>query len=92
MSDVKRVMQRAMTAKQLIEQLEDMDPEAAVFFVCDYGDHCHTEQALPVKDVEEVTESALEESAYSNSGVAMRRDDDEDGVEDGPESAVIILR
>lgn len=60
-----------LTVAELREQLEDMDPSAIVLMISDYGDHCHTAQALPIKDVEEIDEADLEETAYSNSGWAL---------------------
>jgi len=55
-----------LTVAELIELLQDQDPDAQVIFSTDYGDYHHTQQALGLRGrVEEVTVS---ESAYSNSG------------------------
>jgi len=51
--DVSYKMKQALTVSQLMEQLERMDPDAKVVFVCDYGDYHHTQQALPVLEVDE---------------------------------------
>lgn len=68
-----------MTVGDLIERLQQLDAEAPVFFVCDYGDYCHTQQALPVNDVEVKQSSQFEtDSGYSNSGIALKREHDDD--------------
>ena len=77
---VKRTLNDAMTVSDLIERLQDFDEDAIVLFSCDYGDYCHTQQALTVDRVEEYTEKDLVDSAYSQSGIALvDANDDEDG-------------
>ena len=93
-------LRNGMTVRDLIDELSQLDPEAVVVFACDYGDICHTQQALPVSAVEELDpdEQRIEPSAYSQSGLAVERvgddEDDEDDVlddeYDGP--AVVVLR
>ena len=69
---------RTRTVAELIEELEQFDKDALVMFVCDYGDHCHTQQALPVREVEEYTTRDLRDSAYSQSRIALEpRDSDQ---------------
>ena len=70
---------RTMTVKELIESLEDMEPNSQVMFVCDYGDITHTPQALAISEVEEYTEGNLKESAYSDSGVMLDTEAEESG-------------
>jgi len=57
-----------MNVKQLIEELENMDPQAEVYFVCDYGDYHHTQQAMPVEVVGDGDNGELADSNYSQSG------------------------
>lgn len=68
-----------MTVDELIEELrcvsEDGDGDKEVYFGCDYGDYCHTEQALPVKYIEI---GKLKDSAYSHSRLAFTSDDGDD--------------
>ena len=72
---------KTLTVSELIERLQDMDPDARVVFTCDYGDYHHTAQALPI--VDDVEQSGqIEESAYSHSGFALGEDD---GSEDDEE-------
>ena len=87
MQDVKkieRVLFYGLTVEALIEQLQDCPPEAKVVFRSDYGDHCHTIQALPICEVAplDATEEILVDNAgYSASGVAIQQieiDDDAD--------------
>ena len=92
---VERKLANAMTVRQLIKALADEDPDAYVLFTCDYGDHCHTQQALPVKVVEDMQPDTerIEESAYSQSGLALAElDDEDDELEDYDGPAVVILR
>jgi hypothetical protein len=73
-----------MTVADLIAALVDFDPKAEVMLTSDYGDHCHTEQALEIEDVEEV---ALEKSGYSATGWAVpsdEEDEDDDEEEEAP--------
>ena len=78
MNKVERELDRAMTVADLIDELGTLPPEAKVFFTCDYGDHCHTIQALPIKSIDEHTAKTLSESAYSQSGIEFREGSDDD--------------
>lgn len=84
-----------LTVEELIAKLEELPQDARVFFACDYGDYSHTQQALPVDSVEELTENELEESGYSHSGVALRdpdhEDEDEKGSDEDP-TPIVVLR
>jgi hypothetical protein len=98
--NVERIVKRGLTVAELLDVLEGCDPAARVVFACDYGDISHTLQALPVRSAEEFEPDfqRLEESAYSQSGLAIAdrepsteddRDDDRDEQED---FAVVILQ
>jgi len=79
---IERSLDNGMTVEDLKAILEDMDPESIVLFTCDYGDYHHTAQALPVEGVEEKEAFILYESAYSRSGIALRKEDDDEGEEE----------
>ena len=64
-------LDRAITVQELIEELRNMPEDAKVFFTADYGDHCHTDQALPVRSLDEHDSSALSDSGYSQSRVEI---------------------
>ena len=90
-------LRSSMTVRDLIDELSQLNPEAVVVFACDYGDICHTQQALPISSAEELDpdEHRIESSAYSQSGLAVERlEEDEDDVPDddydGP--VVVVLR
>ena len=86
-TDVERALARGLTVAELIEALQDMPDDAIVVFGSDYGDICHTEQALVVSQVEELDEATerLDVSAYSHSGIAIeKRDDDERDEDESP--------
>lgn len=89
-----RTVRNALTVEELRGALEDMRPDALVLFVCDYGDHSHTMQALPVAEVEDVAgEEVLVESPYSQSGAAIADIDLGDyGVGEGdPEAEAVYM-
>jgi hypothetical protein len=88
-----RALNRSLTVKQLREQLENYDENAKVFFVCDYGDHSHTQQALPVINVEGFWSNNLEDTAYSQSEVALREEseDFEEDEGEGKEEVVEVV-
>ena len=69
-------LQNAMTVADLIEELKQMDQDARVLFACDYGDYHHTQQALPVENIDEHNENDLVESSYSQSRIALVDGDD----------------
>ncbi len=91
MKRIERLLEETMTASQLIEELQNMDPDAPVFFTADYGDHSHTMQALAVAEVESTASAALVESAYSRSGVAYKGDDLRELDGDEEEHPIVIL-
>ena len=77
---------KTLTVGELIELLQNEDPDARVVFTCDYGDYHHTPQALPICD--DVEQSGqIVESAYSQSGFALTEDDgsEEDDEDVDPE-------
>jgi len=92
------VLEQALTVRDLIEALEEMDQDAPMVFASDYGDICHTTQALPVGRVGRVGIGEIEESAYSHSGLAIRDEGEEanglviDDDYDDYEPPVVVLR
>ncbi len=66
---------QTLTVKDLIELLECEDPNARVIFSTDYGDHSHTEQALPLRGLVDIV--TVTRSAYSNSGFQIAEPDDD---------------
>lgn len=99
-SDIREITEttdRAMTVRDLIEALEGADPDARVLFVCNYGDYSNTQQALPVEEVvADCSLANLATSAYSQSGLAIVEDGDEEEDEDGfpkdEDMPVVFLR
>lgn len=82
---------RTITVAELIEALQEQDPDAMVLFSTDYGDYHHTPQALPLRG--EIEQATIEKSAYSNSGFAISAtesdDEDFDGADDNTTYLVI---
>lgn len=78
-----------MNISKLIEELQGYasiyGDDVEVRIGSDYGDRCHTHQALHLKTVEMVS---LEKTSYSDSGEAVRKEY-EDGEDAGPQ--VLIL-
>ena len=74
---IHRTLQNAMTVRQLIERLEELDQDAPVLLACNYGDYHNAMQTLTIDDVDEMQSTDIAESAYSHSGLALI-DDNED--------------
>jgi hypothetical protein len=96
---VRGLLKNAITVADLIAELEQFDGDAVVLVASDYGDISHTMQVAPVDCIEvlDPREARLEESGYSNSGVALAECDQDDdcdewveGDAEGPQ--VIILK
>lgn len=80
---MERFLTRNKTVAQLIEELQNLPQDAIVVFQSDYGDYTHTQQALPIKDVDLIPASALyPNDGYSRSGVAIRDDQDDEDREE----------
>ncbi len=60
---------RTVTAAQLIEELQDIPPDAQVAFSSDYGDYVHTQQVHFLRG--NVEETPISKTAYSCSGYAV---------------------
>lgn len=78
-----------MLVKDLIERLRDMDPEAAVHFSYNYGDHWRTEVA---PTVDSVTEGVVKYSDYHRMDKLLDEDDmhEDEGDFEGTRRVVII--
>ena len=77
---------KTITVADLIDLLKDEAPDARVIITADYGDRCHTEQALPLRgDCDTVT---IRESGYSASGYAI----DDEGVDGEDEDTYLVIR
>jgi len=75
--------------KDLIEMLEDVDPNLPVVFQSDYGDHSHTQQVHGIQDDCEVR--VLYETGYSHSGWKVRDSDEDDDNEDDQSPVALVL-
>jgi len=75
-----------ITAGELIEILQEIDPEAKVVFASDYGDHCRTQQVHRING--DINAKHTYESAYSDSGRAVRKDPEH--VTDEDETLYVI--
>ncbi len=68
--DLEDLVQRCMTASEMIEALESFPDDAPVMFTCDYGDFHHTKQVLPITSCELDSSNSLRGgSGYSQSHV-----------------------
>jgi hypothetical protein len=68
-----------ITAGELIELLSDLDEDTPVAFACNYGDRCRTKQIIGIQGC--VDEEPIYETAYSESGWAVRKYEDDNGEE-----------
>lgn len=77
-----------MNVKDLIEQLEDMNPDAEVMFTYNYGDYWRTSVA---QSVETVGEGDVEYSAYHRMDKLVDEDHpDEDHPDEEPRTVVLL--
>lgn len=72
-------LRTALSVRDLIGDLEQLDSNAVVVFTCDYGDYHHTQQALPVTSVDRMSHGQkIIDSAYSQSGMALSEPNSEE--------------
>jgi Zn-finger domain-containing protein len=75
-----------MTVKELIEKLQDFDPQMEVEFAYNYGDYWRTEVT---KHITEVEEEAVTYSDYHRMNKVVDSREDDDVVD---EKMVVLLR
>jgi hypothetical protein len=75
-----------MTVKELIEKLQDFDPQMEVEFAYNYGDYWRTEVTKHITEVEEET---ITYSDYHRMNKVVDSREDDDVVD---EKMVVILR
>jgi len=65
---------------ELIAVLSELPPDAIPGYTVDYGDYTHTQTFLPIMQVEllQPGEEYLDETRYSDSGLCIRRREEED--------------
>ncbi len=97
---ISRKLSNALTVEELIDELQNYPKDAKVVFACDYGDYCHTQQALPIETCDEIdlSNERIEESGYSRSGLALENlnaeqeePGDDEPPTDGPEGEVVVI-
>jgi len=64
-----------MTIKELIEELENFEPDMEVKFGYDYGDHWHSQVCKKISDVDV---RSVEYSEYHRMDKIVDKDDDDD--------------
>ena len=81
------ILMSGLTKGQLLAEIDHMPDDTPIVFVCDYGDYCNTQQALPVGEVNvnDFTSNDLAESPYSKSGIKLVEQNDDDGYDDDDE-------
>jgi hypothetical protein len=75
-----------MTVNELIERLQQMNPEQEVYFAYDYGDRINTTVAQSIGDVEE---HALAYSEYHSSNKVVDADSERDRDRETTQATVI---
>ena len=76
-----------MKVAQLIEQLQDMDPNADVHFSYNYGDHWRTQVAATI---DRVDEGHVEYSDYHRMDKVLDMDDFDDEGTELPNRVVLL--
>lgn len=96
--EVDQATEATMTTRQLISHLLSLDPgtdekggDARILFVCDYGDHGHTQQTLTVEEADMYCSSNLHTTGYSKSGICLERDEPSDPSEPTNDDYPVIL-
>lgn len=98
-------MLNTITVGQLKQMLDDFNDDAKIVFADDYGDYCHTTQALTIQSVYSLKRDGqkLEKTAYSKSGYAIvnnyddsdyddeEDDDEEDQDENGENDDQVVV-
>lgn len=92
------IKREAMTVGDLISELQQYPEDTPVVAVSDYGDIGHTQQIEFFRYVNEFSMKEFHSSAYSNSGIALNKDDgggdgdeERDGEEEFDYSSVVVL-
>lgn len=80
---------RSCTVQELLDALEGEDRKAMVVFASNYGDLGKTQQVHAIAG--DVEEQIIEESAYSDSGWAVQRREDEDEEPNRPPVTVLVI-
>lgn len=81
--------QQPMTVGELIEQLQDFDPNMPVKFSYDYGDHWHTEVAPNIQNVET---RKIKYSGYHSMYMIDKSEDEDDNEEnESNENECVII-
>ena len=93
---IEHVLEQSYTVRNLLEELETLDPEARVLFACNYGDYHSTQQVLPIAEITEHESDVLHESGYSQSGIAFtdidaEPDDAESNDDEDQETFPIVI-
>ena len=81
LNETVKKLQRGMTVRDLIAELQNYDEDAVVVFQSNYGDYHRTQQALTVTEVvsAEDEQMTVAPTAYSQSGLCLR---EHEGLED----------
>ncbi len=100
--NIENKLRGALTVAELREMLEDLPGDFVPVFVVNYGDYCRTQQALPIRHIDEGSGSFfLSETAYSNSGLCLTENEEteeEDGDDFDPNDLhpcrtnIVVLR
>jgi hypothetical protein len=85
--EINRDLESAITVKELIEILQEHDPDSPVCFSVTYGDYHDTMQALQVEEVTEIERDSIVGSAYSQSGLSVIEPGEGDDDYDDDEAA-----
>jgi hypothetical protein len=81
---------RSITVAELIELLQGESPDSQVIFSTDYGDRCHTPQALPIEGMLELV--TIRESAYSTSRYAIAEPDGDEPDDSAANDMYLVIR
>jgi len=75
----------------LIQEHGEKVLDKDVYTSCDYGDYSHTQQLVPLGDNQAGRLIKAEESAYSQSGLALPHENDEDDEDEDKEDGETVV-
>jgi hypothetical protein len=88
---IEYLLTNTMTVAQIRAAIKGLPEDTPVVLASDYGDRNHTTQLLSLKDVSKVYSTDLKETGYSETGVALKTEDEQDETRTDEAVRVVVL-
>ena len=86
-----KIQREAMTVGDLISQLQEFPEDTPVVSISDYGDMTHTQQVVFFRYANEFSMRDFSGSAYSQSGIALNKDDGGGDADEGSDYSTVVV-